>query len=322
MRKVYLFCSIFLATQVALAQEINFEDLSLNPNSYWNGSDNSGGFTSGNIATFPNTFTDWGGGITSWSGFAYSNMLDTITQSFTNEFSCYAGIQTPNSTIFGLSYNSIDWMTGQTLPNNVYFSQPVKIQSIDVTNSTYAALTMLNGDAYSKKFGGASGNDPDWFKLTIIGSKDSIVTGSIEFYLADYRFANNSLDYIVKDWATVDLSSLGIIDMLSFVLNSSDTGMYGMNTPAYFCFDNIKYDLPSNIANYQDFQLKIFPNPAHDYLNFNTTVDAVYIIDLSGRTIKHIQNSASIALQDLEKGIYIIELNVSNKTIRKFFEKL
>jgi hypothetical protein len=28
---------------------------------------------------------------------------------------------------------------------------------------------MLNGDSFAKKFGGASGNDPDFFKLTIIG---------------------------------------------------------------------------------------------------------------------------------------------------------
>ena len=33
----------------------------------------------------------------------------------------------------------------------------------------YAALAMLQGDAFSKKFGGPDGTDADWFLLTIEG---------------------------------------------------------------------------------------------------------------------------------------------------------
>ena len=40
------------------AEVVDFEDLSLSAESYWNGSDNSGQFTSGSIS-FTNAFTDW-----------------------------------------------------------------------------------------------------------------------------------------------------------------------------------------------------------------------------------------------------------------------
>ena len=44
----------------------------------------------------------------------------------------------------------------------------------------------------------------------------------MEFYLADYRFANNASDYIVRDWTFVNLASLGAVSKLTFGLTSSD----------------------------------------------------------------------------------------------------
>ena len=44
--------------------------------------------------------------------------------------------------------------------------------------------------------------------------------------------------YIINDWRYVDLSGLGKVSKLSFALSSTDNGDWGMNTPAYFCFDN------------------------------------------------------------------------------------
>jgi hypothetical protein len=99
---------------------------------------------------------------------------------------------------------------------------------------------MLNGDAFAKKFGGSGGDDQDWFLLTIRGKDvEESATGTIDFYLADYRFADNSQDYIVKTWDYVDLSSLGEVKSLEFSLSSSDVGEWGMNTPAYFALDTI-----------------------------------------------------------------------------------
>jgi hypothetical protein len=70
----------------------------------------------------------------------------------------------------------------------------------------------------------------------------------VEFYLADYRFADNRDDYILDTWQYVDLTSLGMIKSLEFTLSSSDIGEWGMNTPAYFAIDTLVsqsvYDRP------------------------------------------------------------------------------
>jgi hypothetical protein len=64
----------------------------------------------------------------------------------------------------------------------------------------------------------------------------------VDFYLADYRFADSNDDYIVDSWRQVDLSSLGHATRVTFALSSSDVGMFGMNTPAYFAVDQIVLD--------------------------------------------------------------------------------
>ena len=109
------------------------------------------------------------------------------------------------------------------------------------TNTTYAALSMLNGDAFAKQFGGASGDDPDWLLLTVAGyDAAGAPSGSIEVTLADYRFADNALDYVLADWLWVDLSDLGSAESLDFVLSGSDVGDFGLNTPAYFALDGLR----------------------------------------------------------------------------------
>jgi hypothetical protein len=119
-------------------------------------------------------------------------------------------------------------------PAEIAFNTAVdrEFSYIWVTNSTYAALSMLNGNDYAKKF--ATG---DWFKLTVTGYKaNGSKSGEVEFYLADFRTANAG--GIVREWKKIDLAALGKINKLSFALDSSDSGEWGMNTPAYFCFDN------------------------------------------------------------------------------------
>ncbi len=83
---------------------------------------------------------------------------------------------------------------------------------------------MLNGNRFAKKFGGASGTDPDWFLLTITGKNtDGIVVGSVDLYLADYRDPDPNNHYILNQWTWVDLSSFGNnVKTLEFGMQSSD----------------------------------------------------------------------------------------------------
>ena len=205
-----------------------FDDLPLGTNSrFMPGASTS--FTSG-AATFNHDFTDWGGGCC-WSGWTYSNLADTTTPGFENQFSAYAGSGAGGSANYALAY------LGSPV---IRFDAPAAPVSVDVGNTTYTALSMLQGDSFAKKFGGDSGNDADFLKLTFIGlDAADQETGRLDFYLADYRFADNSLDYVIGNWASVNLSSLGTVSALKFELSSSDNGAFGMNTPAYFAIDNL-----------------------------------------------------------------------------------
>ncbi len=234
---VLLLCSLPVMAAVA-----TFDDLVLSSESYWNGSDGTSGFTSGG-ADFSNNYTDWGGGAYSWDGFAYSNMTDTTTCDYSNQYSAYTGGGYGHSANYGISYVPA---AGYGSPPVISFPSPVSVSGVYLTNTAYTALSMLNGDGFAKKFGGDDGNDPDWFKLSIWGITEAgTLTSPIDFYLADFRFPDNSRDYVLDEWTWVDLSDLGEIVGIQFSLSSSDNGDYGMNTPAYFAMDDLTYTLLS-----------------------------------------------------------------------------
>jgi len=229
----------FLIIGAANAGTITFEDLALAPESYWNGSDESGGFTSGG-AWFNNNYNT---SYDSWDGFAYSNITDTVTQGLDGQYNSIVGSGRSGSANYAVGY--VGWME----PPTITLAAPATLGGLYVTNNNYTYYSMLNGDAIAKKFGGATGNDPDWFLMSITGKDaDGSVTAVVDSYLADYRFENNSLDYIVDDWQYVDLTSLGAVKCLEFTLSSSDVGGYGMNTPAYFAMDNLVIPEPTSIA--------------------------------------------------------------------------
>ncbi len=211
----------------------DFEALSLGTEGFWNGSDGNGSFQSENFQ-FTNIYDqDW----STWSGFAYSQKNDVQTEGWSNQYSVYDASNGNNKfAVFFPPFGSEAFAS---------FSEDAEYQvkSISLCNSSYVALSMKNGDAYAKKFGGATGNDPDWLKVTITGyDAAGTSTGTVDFYLADYRNADNFKDYIVNKWTEVDLSSLGKINKIKLSLSSSDNGDWGMNTPAYVCIDNIKYE--------------------------------------------------------------------------------
>lgn len=239
----------------AAAATITFEDLPLgNPavdgsteyNStgtyYWNGRDGSGGFTREGIG-FGTTYTLPYG---SWAGFAYSNTTDATTAGWGNQFSAITGSGADGSARYAIGYQ--DTYAG-TIPAITFSRRDLAGHGFRATNTTYAALAMRDGYFGAKKFGGATGGDPDWFLLTVTAYDSGLPGNSLGFYLADFRSPNNSLDYIVDDWMYVDLGGLGTADQLRFTFTSSDNDpIFGMNTPAYFALDNFQVAPEPSVA--------------------------------------------------------------------------
>lgn len=215
----------------AAAQVVStFDDLALTPNSFYFPAATTT-FASG-AGTFNHSYSNFGPGCC-WEGWSYSNTTDTTTAGFTNQYSAFAGGGALGSANYGVAFS------GFVAPV-VAFATPATLAEAYFTNTTYAALSMRDGDGFAKRFGGPTGNDPDYLKLTIIGKTDAGgTTGSVELFLADYRFANNAQDYILGNWTRVDLSSLGTVSRLEFTFESTDNGSFGINTPAYFALDNL-----------------------------------------------------------------------------------
>ena len=258
-----LVCLIAILSSVGVlrAEIADFEDLVLTPESYWNGSDGSGGFTTGG-AHFSNDYdADWG----SWDGFSYSNSTDTTTEGAAAQYNAITGTGQGGSANYAIGY------VGWTLPPVVTLSAPGVVDGLYVTNCSYTYYALLNGSAFSKKFGGAAGDEPDWFMLTVTG-KDAggTVTGTVDFYLADYRSDDSAQDYIVDTWQYVNLGSLGVVENLEFTMSSSDTGDWGMNTPGYFAIDTIVGQVTADHSPpYTEAGINGFVDPGNNYQHAN-----------------------------------------------------
>lgn len=233
MKKHLLSIGVLLTLITSKAQISTFDDLSLpKVDTFWNGSEITNGFTSGK-SSFSNSYSIESWGI-SWSGFAYSNMTDTLTAGSSNQYSSNVGHGYNNSE----NYAVVN-LFGK---DAITYQFPKKITGFYITNSLYADSSMTYGDQFAKKFGGETGNDKDWFLLTTYGYNNGIKTDSVNFYLADFRFDDNNNDYIVRDWAWVDLTTLGLVDSVRFSLSSSDSAPWGINTPNYFCMDDFTHE--------------------------------------------------------------------------------
>ena len=188
-------------------------------------------------ATFNNEFSDFGGGCC-WQGWAYSQTTDTTTPGPANQYSAVTGAGVGGSATYAIGFpgGAVD----ASFVTHVSLGSELAVAGAWFTNTAWAAHSMSNGDAFAKVFGGASGDDPDFLRLTVTGY-DGLggVTGAVDFFLADYRFADNGLDYIVMEWTWMDLSALGTVAALDFTLASSDTGFGFINTPAYFAMDEL-----------------------------------------------------------------------------------
>lgn len=301
MKKTITIATLCLSSLITFGQSLveSFESFSLSPSSAYTNSNNVA-FT-GNGTTYPHTE---GGGF--WTGgWAYTNIQDSATAGFTNLYGVKAlkGYNNSNQYVVGQNNAILNLNSGSK-----------GIEGFYVTNTTYAYKSMLLGDAFAKKFGGASGNDSDFFKMTIKGySGGNLKTDSVEFYLANFTFTNNAQDYIVNTWQWVNTISLGEVDSLVFQLFSSDNGSFGMNTPGFFALDNVTAS-PSFVGLGEltsSLNITIYPNPTKDYLKINSSIETAFITisDYTGKSVKQINytNGEKIDLSDLQTGIYFIE---------------
>lgn len=310
MKKLYVYATALALSFGAQAQSIfDFESHALAAESYDNGSAGNGDFifTQTESIGLSNYYDSTGGW---WTGFSISNITDNTTPGWGNQYSAYPGAGAGDSENYGVFYYA----------GNLYTNGPMMaITEFKITNATYSALSMLNGDSFAKKFGSPNDaygnpdgtNGEDFFKVWIICEDEQGTKDSLDFYLADYRFADSTQDYIVDTWETIDLTVLPIETAnISFRFESSDNdSVFGMNTPAYFAIDDVQAVHLAGLSE-QMIDVRVSPNPASDMVHVSGGEGRLTIADLNGSVVyasEHFGES-TISLGNLSPAVYVIHI--------------
>ncbi len=303
MKKIVLVLTTAFAILMAYAQDtlVSLNALPVPDTGFYNGNDQKGFFADTVAGVSVKFYNSYDPTWDSWQGWAYSTWTDDTTQGYENQWSAYPGYMIDST--FALAYIGIDWNNNyQNIPAGIKFSSPVKLLSVYVANSTYTALAIINGNSFARAFA-----DGDYLRLIITGLRNGQPTDTIIHYLADYR---DGLSYVQKDWAYIDLTPLGVVDSLSFNLQSTDTGDFGMNTPGYFAMDVLRFtpmsqttDVPRLLSQ----KTIIYPNPASTYITVPQNIIKTTIYNLQGKKIGTWTNH-TIPVANLQTGIYIARL--------------
>ncbi len=239
-KTLFLAFSLSALSLSAQQQVFDFEDLTISDSTYVNGTAQHPAGQAKSTFTFGDDLVGFTASVSEFSGVAYasgigySNQDNLDTAGFTNAGSAYNTNLAKASAVFGIVNGG---------GSKITFAEPVRLESIDLTNNTYAYLSMKNGDKLAKKFGGVDGTDADTFAV-VIKAYDAAeqLIDSINFKLADFTAANSADDYIVDQWTTLSFASLkDSVSSIKFYFTSTDKNSYGILTPAYVAIDNITF---------------------------------------------------------------------------------
>ncbi|HVX11301.1 MAG TPA: MBG domain-containing protein [Pirellulales bacterium] len=225
----------------------NFEPLA-NPyydnNNVLNGYFTNNAGTSGDFTTNGTSFNNnYDSTYDAWYGWAISSTTDTTNPDYTNQYSAITGGGADGSKTYAVAYTfGNETNTNPDQPGDSWINLPTGVNpsSIQVTNTTYAYLSMKNGDQFENKFG-----PNDYLELDITGynapygdnADGTAGTTGSEVGEVTYDLAKGT--DILNQWHTIDLSSLAGSESLVFSLRSSQNGDFGINTPTYFAVDNL-----------------------------------------------------------------------------------
>jgi len=197
--------------------------------------------------------TGWGG--TYWDGFTISNYADNKDYGYDwvpNQWGSMTrgGVNGEGSNFligYWGSYNDFGATHVTQTSNYVKFNdaKPHKAIGTFVTNAPWSYYGIKTGDQFARKF-----VQGDYFKLIAKGFRaDGVtVTGTTEFYLADYRSVNPDQWKLHNTWQWFDLTALGEVSYIQFTMESTDTGAWGINTATMFCLDKLTVQTIDNFT--------------------------------------------------------------------------
>ncbi len=223
-------CDLSGSTEMSLYSYSQFEfDSSYFVDSLFLSQTFLGGSNSGTIS-FHNSPADGVSEMTGGLGLTRKHNRSLETLSDRPEYTMYAAAAGSSSNVAAVFYQNPD---DSLMPeHDVYFYRAddgtCSPKSIEIANTQQTVYSVLK-DTLGFLF-----TPGDYLKLTIKGLDASeAVTGTKEYYLADYRGGGEKIDSVLTDWQTLSLTGLGNIVYIDFELESNVEDF-----PMTFCIDN------------------------------------------------------------------------------------
>lgn len=274
--------------------------------------------------------TSWWG--SSWEGF-------TVSQSQDNELGHNDGYlrQWGNMAQGGVAGKGTPYILGYYSYYNHYSSSdktsPTTIlmrngaecimQGTYINLTAYSANVVLFGDAGT---GSAPFATNDSLVLIAQGLDETgkiIENSSVRKALADYRNTKTNNWRLNQEWEWMDLTALGKVYGVSFIMESSDNGSFGPNTPTYFALDGLSA-VPTGTTTSVESTLKAEATIAvmgRELTVVSSQISNLVVLDLQGAVVLQTiaeEGTTNINLQNLATGIYIVRLgDLTRKVVIK-----
>lgn len=196
-------------------------------------------------------------------------------------------------------------------PTDMVFNDGKNYKPIGVyvNMDSYPYYTIEFGDAFARAF-----TNGDKLTLTVHGVAPDETEKTVDVTLASYT--NGDLT-VTRGWKYVDLTSLGTVNEIYFSMTSTDTGMYGMNTPGYFCLDKLMVT-PAGDASLNNV------TKGNTSINYNSTSKVATVSGADFTVIRNIAAQTVLAgsgtefdLSNLAAGVYIISAGGQTLKIAK-----
>lgn len=292
-----------------------FEEMkdSLGTSGIWNGSNGVSTYdfseNTMNLSIHSNWDTSFGG---YWAGgWALSNKEYTTEES--SDFTKHLYASKPGNG------SEVDGQVYAVGTSNSYLLNPENgrqaIVGCYITNSTYAYNSMLLGDNFARKF---TAENKDSFVLLIDFFQNNEKVSSQREYLANFSDSDESNHFILNYWKQITFDYLDA-DSIVFSFESSDMGTFGINTPQYFCIDEVQVALGLRAHEVSTEKITTYPNPFHDVINVKSdnSVEMLTVFDATGRLVAHHKGVNSLNMAQLPKGYYVLQVETNTGQIHK-----
>lgn len=222
----------FVAGSIELEKGVEFQ-FGINPDettgeyNFWNG---------GMVLSKWNYRTSPQGKAEDWWQ-TYENQCSVYNTASTDGSNAGAGVDGSNT--FAVINGYSDQFNQKSASFNFSGGKEYMVEYLSYCPTSYVYGVVTNGNPFGNEPGHGLKDVRGWVKLTATGyNAAGQAVSTVEKYLCDYRTANNQVE-LPTTWQKWDLSSLGKVNKVEFNFSGSDTGSWGLNTPAYLAIDDI-----------------------------------------------------------------------------------